>query len=48
MKFEDIRVARRWAWIYENDPQVRIQFILGEENKVANLLSRPINGINCC
>ena len=45
MEFEDIRVARRWAWVMENEPQIRIEFIPREFNKAADLLSKPILGI---
>ena len=36
----DIRAHRRWAWLAANEPDFRISFLPGAENKGADLLSR--------
>ena len=43
--FNDVRIARRWGWIIANEPYIEIIYIPGEDNIVADLLSRPSEGI---
>eukprot|EP00210_Caulerpa_lentillifera_P003433 g3276.t1 len=37
---EDVRVSRLYAWIVENVPQVEFQYLPGQNNEVADFLSR--------
>ena len=34
--FNDIRIAHWWGWILENEPKLKIEFIPGEKNTVAD------------
>ncbi len=40
----DIRAFRRWGWLIENEPGLRIEFLPGKDNQGADLLSRPVGG----
>ena len=43
--FDDIRIARRWGWILENEPKLKIEFIPREKNTATDWLSRPISRV---
>ena len=41
-KGEDVRVSRLYAWIKENVPRVSFEFLAGQNNELADALSRPV------
>ena len=37
----DVRALRRWGWLVANEPGFQVEFIAGDANRGADLLSRP-------